>query len=145
MVRAATLLTAPQPTRERPEEQEPLERLSVPRATYNHNLCVHTPQPSICDTHPSPRPAYPTLPLARRPEQQRSDDARDEAHFLQHVHHPVLTAAPALAILPWAQEYEVKEDDEVYTQQCQYEGVLPTARAKREVLGAQGGFEDEQV
>jgi hypothetical protein len=134
VVGAATLLAAPQSTREWSEEQDPLECLPVPTPAYYHDLRIHTPQPSICDAHPSSRPAYSALPLPCRPEQQRCDDTCDEAHFLQHVHHPERTASSALAIFARAQEYEVEEDDEVYRQEDKDECILPSSRAECEVL-----------
>jgi hypothetical protein len=145
MVRAAALFSTPESARKGPQKQDPFEQLSVPGPADDDNLRIDAPQSSVRDSHPSPRPPHPALPLPRCPEQQRRHDARDEAHLLQHVHQPILTASTALAIFARPQEDEVEEDDEIYSQKCEDKRVLPPTRAEGEILGAQGGFEDEQV
>ena len=91
------------------EKGQMTEYLLPPRPLDNNNLCVHISQPSICNAHPAPWPPHSTLPLARAPYQNASDDPPHQRDLLPHLDDPVDGATHSAPIFAGPQEQEVGE------------------------------------
>ena len=83
--------------------------------------------------------------MARAPDQHREHGAAHQRDFFRHLDDPVDGAADARAVLARPQEEEVGEEADPEGEEEEEECVLAAAVAEVEVLGAQGGFEDEEV
>ncbi len=145
VVGAAALLASPQPAGEGDDKVSPFDQFSPPRTSYQDNLSIHAPEASVCNANPAAWPAYASFPLACCPEEERSDDAGDEADLLQHVDEPVLGTTNAFAIVTGPQPKQVKTEANPYDQQAQHKRILAAAGAEGEVLAPQAGLENQQI
>lgn len=113
--------------------------------TEEDDLEVHRAEAAVGDGDPAARVADAALPLAGAPDEEERDDAAEECNLLRRVDDAVGGATAALTVLALAVEDEVAEEEDEGDDEEEVGVVEVAAGAVGEVLGAERGFQDEEV
>ena len=83
--------------------------------------------------------------MPRAPDQHPRDDAAHQGNLFGHLDDPVDGASNTAAIFAGAEEEGPEEKGDPEGEEEEEKGVLSSACAEGEILGAKRSFEDEKV